>query len=283
MESERPPRRVDALPRLRAVDAALEALLAELAPAEWLRPAVGEWRVREVVAHLVDGNLRRLSLDRDAHPPPEAPEPITGYASLVRFLDGLNAEWIAASRRLSPAVLHALLAWSNRQVAEYFAGLDPRAEAAFPVAWAGEASSQVWVDVAREYTEKWHHQQQIRRAVGRPGLDGHEDVEPLLRTLVLALPRAYREVAAAVGTRVEVAAADLPGLAWRLVRGEVGWRLVELAEPGGEAEARVHLPGLVACRLWMHSAEADEVRARSRVEGPEELAAPLFAARGVMV
>ena len=47
---------------------------------------------------------------------------------------------------------------------------DPDAPAVFSVAWAGEDKSAHWFDVAREYTEKWHHQQQIRDAVGRPDL-----------------------------------------------------------------------------------------------------------------
>lgn len=30
----------------------------------------------------------------------------------------------------------------------------------------------MWLDAAREYTEFWVHQQQIRDATGRPGADG---------------------------------------------------------------------------------------------------------------
>ena len=33
---------------------------------------------------------------------------------------------------------------------------------------AGEAVSANWFDVAREFTERWHHQQQIRLAIGGP-------------------------------------------------------------------------------------------------------------------
>jgi hypothetical protein len=41
--------------------------------------------------------------------------------------------------------------------------LDPDA-AGLAAAWAGETDSRNWFDVAREYTEKWHHQQQLRDA-----------------------------------------------------------------------------------------------------------------------
>ena len=37
---------------------------------------------------------------------------------------------------------------------------------AFGVAWAGEERSPAWFDVARELTERWHHQAHIRLATG---------------------------------------------------------------------------------------------------------------------
>ena len=35
------------------------------------------------------------------------------------------------------------------------------------VIWAGSDPAPMWLRVAREYTERWHHQQQIREALGR--------------------------------------------------------------------------------------------------------------------
>ena len=46
----------------------LVSVLKSLAPADWLRPTVApKWRVRDIAAHLLDGQLRRLSAQRDAH------------------------------------------------------------------------------------------------------------------------------------------------------------------------------------------------------------------------
>ena len=46
----------------------LVTLLRGLAPADWDRPTLaGAWRVRDVAAHLLDGQLRRISVQRDAH------------------------------------------------------------------------------------------------------------------------------------------------------------------------------------------------------------------------
>ena len=61
-----------------------------------------------MAAHLLDGNLRTLSMLRDGHYG-EAPEAVD-YAGLVAFLNRLNGEWVRAARRLSPAVLVDLMA-----------------------------------------------------------------------------------------------------------------------------------------------------------------------------
>jgi len=92
------------------LNAELLVLLRGLEPEDWQRPtSAGEWRVRNVVAHLLDGSLRRLSISRDGHGlPPD--RRIAGYDDLLRFLNDLNAEWVRALRRVSPALLVDLLA-----------------------------------------------------------------------------------------------------------------------------------------------------------------------------
>jgi hypothetical protein len=52
----------------------------------------------------------------------------------------------------------------------YLASLDPTAPASLAVRRAGETRSANWFDIARESTERWHHQQQIPLAVGKPAL-----------------------------------------------------------------------------------------------------------------
>lgn len=51
-------------PLIPDLNAALIALLRDLSPAEWDRPATPRWRVRDVAAHLLDGDIRRLSAGR---------------------------------------------------------------------------------------------------------------------------------------------------------------------------------------------------------------------------
>jgi uncharacterized protein (TIGR03083 family) len=196
----------------------LEALLRGLAPEDWRRPTLaGAWQVRDVVAHLLDGDLRKLSAYRDGHVPAPA-EPLQGYEDVVRFLDGLNAEWVGAARRLSSRLMVELLSFTGPRICDLVSTLPPHGPSLFPVGWAGEAESENWFDIGREYTERWHHQMQIREAVGAPGLLERPWLPPLLDLSFRALPHAYRAVDAPHGTAVVVRVTGEAGGAWSLVR-----------------------------------------------------------------
>src|SRR5438445_8929800 len=77
-------------------------------------------------------------------------------------------------------------------VARFFDSLNLLALAT-PVSWAGPAPAPVWLDVAREYTERWHHQQHIRDAIGQPGQTDHRFLHPVLATFAYALPVALQD------------------------------------------------------------------------------------------
>src|SRR5258707_12794436 len=73
-----------------------------------------------------------------------------------------------------------------------------------PVSWVGPAPAPVWLDIAREYTEQWMHQAQIRDAIGVGGIRERRLFAPVLATFMLALPHALRGVIAPEGTRLRV-------------------------------------------------------------------------------
>ena len=180
-------------PLFRGLADELVALLRSLDAADWDRPTVaGDWRVRDVAAHLLDGDLRKLSFHRDGHPPPAPAVPISSERELTAYINQLNASGVEVARRLSPRLLTRLLAVSGPEVATFVESLDPQGQALFPVAWAGEDVSLNWMDTGREYTERWHHQQQIREATGRPGLAAPQWLRPVLEISLRALPHAYR-------------------------------------------------------------------------------------------
>src|SRR2546428_9582499 len=81
-------------------------------------PICPGWTVKEVAAHLLDTNIRNLSMRRDGYFG-EKPAGADSYESLVRFLDRLNAEWVKAARRISPRVLIDWLEMTSREACEF--------------------------------------------------------------------------------------------------------------------------------------------------------------------
>ncbi len=206
----------------------LVALLRSLAPDEWHLPTVSSRRtVKDIASHLLDGSLRRLSMQRDGYRPADGrSQPRTGEP-LLDFLNRLNDEWETGTRRLSPRVLTDLIDWADAQLADLFRSLDPHGPAIFPVAWAGEERSANWMDVAREYTEKWHHTQQIFEATRRPSTILNRRLgHPCLDTFMQALPLTFEAVAAVRGSSVALRVTGEAGGQWQVVRREGGWEQV---------------------------------------------------------
>ena len=276
-----PPEVVDTRPLFAPLHAELLALLRALAPADWDKPTLArEWAVRDVVAHMLDGTLRRLSFQRDGLPLVAPAAPVEGFRGLVALLDRLNAEWVRAARRLSPRLLIDLHALAGAQLAAFFESLDPLAPAFFPVAWAGADESAAWMDVGRDYTELWHHQQQVREAVGAPLLVQPRWLQPLLSLALRALPRAYAALEAEPGTAVEVRIGGASGGAWALVRDTSRWR-VWVGSPE-KPRARVALDEDAAWRLFFKALAREEAARRVTRAGEAHLADAFLDARAVM-
>ncbi|MBK9167258.1 MAG: maleylpyruvate isomerase N-terminal domain-containing protein [Bryobacterales bacterium] len=272
--------RIDVLPLLPGLQEELLRLLEGLNPGDWARPNVClGWTVKDIAAHLLDGDLRKLSLCRDAWDV-ALDAPIGWDRDLVAFLNGLNASWVTAARRLSPRVLTGLLRVAGEEVLAYYETLDPDAPARFPVAWAGDTVSSNWFDLAREYTERWHHQQQIRDAVGAPGLTDGVWMGPLLATLLQAVPAAYEDVAAAGGASVAITIHGPGGGHWGLAHDRGTWRLG--AESPAAPQAALSLSSDTAWRLLTKGLTAGQAQARITVSGDSRLCLPFFSALAVM-
>src|SRR6187402_1836046 len=209
---------VDTRAMFRPVSGALVTLLRALPPQDWLLPTVaGTWLVRDLVAHLLDTTLRRLSFQRDGMTPPPPPMAIESERDFVDFINGLNAQWVSAARRLSPRVLTDMYEVAARDVADWFESQPLDGHGLFGVSWAGETSSANWFDIGREFTELWHHQQQIRMAVGAASLEEARFLHAVLDIAVRGLPYAYRDVLAAPGQTVVVDVSGPSGGRWTLV------------------------------------------------------------------
>ena len=264
---------LDSRPLFEPLLAELLTLLGGLEPEAWHRLATRRWTVKDVAAHLVDGDCRQLSFGRDALPllPPE--RPIHGPDDFLAFLDGLNADWVKAMQRASPALLLDLLAHTGRQVAAHFAALDLDAEAVFGVAWAGEESSRNWMHLARELSERFHHQQQIRRATGRPLLADPAIAGAALEVLLYGLRPAYASVEAPEGTAVAIDFSSPVDRRYSLVRRGGRWS-VEGAN--ANPSATIELDPDTAWLALTRSIPRSEAASRARLAGDPSLTSAFF-------
>jgi uncharacterized protein (TIGR03083 family) len=258
-------------------------LLRELQPDDWQRPTVaGNWLVRDVVAHLVDLTFRRLSFHRDRMSPVPPSKPIASERDFVDFINAINAQWIDASKRLSPRVLTDLFEKASGDLADWFESLPADAPGLFGVSWAGEMESEGWFDIGREFTELWHHQEQIRMAVGAPTLDDPRFLKAVIEIAIRALPHTYRNVPAGDGDSVLIEITGASGGAWTLVREGDRWQLTEGEPP--TPGTRVRLSDDVAWKLLFNALRGEaEIASAVLIDGRRELAEPLLRTRSIVV
>ncbi len=259
----------------------LIALLRSLSGNDWNKPtAAGAWTVKDIAAHLLDSAVRRLSIQRDRHPmlPPESP--IESYRDLVDFLNRLNAGWVMAFKRVSPRLLIEFLSITGPQLNDLFKSLDPQGPAKIAVAWAGDEESANWFDIAREYTERWHHHQQICDAVGASGLTSRKWLFPVLDTFFRGLPHTFRNTHAEDGTKIAFIVEGEAGGKWTLSRESGMWRLYSGAST--EAICRVETDQDTAWRLMTKGLSIDEAAARVRFVGKEDFGKPFLGMLSVM-
>jgi uncharacterized protein (TIGR03083 family) len=247
----------------------LLTLLSGLTAEEWAKPTVcAGWSVKDIALHLLGIDIGILSRKRDRFSP--ASPPIHSADELVALVNDLNASWLQATQRISPRLVCDLLQFTGIQVCDYYRSLDPYAQGS-PVSWVGPEPAPVWLDLAREYTERWHHQQHIRDAVGQPGLKEPTYLAPALDAFVRALPRTYRHVGAPEGTLVTLTIQGPSGGRWSLLREPGRWHLfLEIAR---EPDAEVVIEEDSAWRLFTKGLDGAEAQASVTLFGDRSLGA----------
>jgi len=255
------------------LDQLLIELLKSLTPDDWNKPTVAKlWTVKDIAAHLLDTNIRTISARQQFTG--DIPPVINSYQDLVNFLNELNATWVKAMKRVSPDLLIHLLETTGQQFADELASLDPYANAIFSVAWAGEEQSANWFHIAREYTEKWHHQQQIRNAVNKPGIMNRELFYPCIATFMYALPYTYRHVQAPKNTLIEITIQSEVGGKWYLQKGAEGWDFV--AENNKVADCKVSINPDISWKLFTKAITPEIGIQNSMLEGNIKLGEKVF-------
>jgi uncharacterized protein (TIGR03083 family) len=251
-----------------ALEAKLIELLRSLAPDDWEKQTHAPgWKVKDVAAHLLDTQTRGLAAVRRGYKP-ENSKKLTPE-KLLSLINTLNAEGVRTYGSLSREELISRMEAASRELADYVQALDPFAPAVFPVSWAGDEESPNWFHTAREFTERWHHQQQIRVAVNKPGIMTREFYFPVLDCFMRALPYTYRNVEAKAGSLAQFNVGGECGGSWYLLRDSEGWKLI--ASPSGEKISETTIPQEIAWRIFTKGISREGARSQVRVSGDENI------------
>ncbi len=264
---------VDVRSPLRAQRGRLLTLLISLSDTQWAAPtAAPQWAVKDISLHLLDVDLSWLARGRDHDQTGIIAVP-ADHDEFARGLAQRNQRWVTGTQTLSPPLITGLLAWSGEQLDAYLRTVDLAASSS--VYWAGEVP--LWFDLAREFTERWVHYQQIQQAALPAGHDQPQDeyLPLVLRTFIWGFPHQY-QASAPAGTTI---ALEIPGIgAWALTRTATGWSLDE-GQPAAPA-ARLRITGQAAWRL-LTGARYDGRQVQ--LSGDPALAEPLLRVRGIIV
>jgi uncharacterized protein (TIGR03083 family) len=263
---------VDVRESLTAQRERLLGLLTSLSMAQWAAPtAAPGWSVKDIALHLLGVDVSWLARNRDNDRAGIIPVP-PGREEFVRELGRLNQRWVDGAQMLSPGLIIGLLQWSGGQLDDYLGTVDLARPSA--VYWAGQAP--LWFDLAREFTERWVHYQQIREAAW-PSADDDQSDEYLplvLRTFIWGFPHQVKALAPA-GTTVSL---EIAGIGpWTLTRAATGWILDE-----GQATAPAATMRATGDAAWRLLTGARYDPSQVQLAGDPSLAESLLRVRGII-
>jgi uncharacterized protein (TIGR03083 family) len=247
-------------------------LLSALAPGDWATPTVCPgWDVHDVVGHVLNDYMRRLSGSRDGY----SGAVFADDETLPAYLTRTNEEFVRASRQLSPQLMIELLEQMGPRLDALWAERDLQSTADLNVSWAGTGiDSPAWLDIGREYTEFWVHQQQVRDAVSAPGATEPDLMAPVLDLFARALPQTLRMHDRPESTTAHLEVLGPAGGRWAVVRQDQRWRM---AEPQGEPTASVSMDQDTFWRLATRGITEEQARQRSTASGDPELTTAITA------
>jgi len=249
----------------------LLSLLRNLSEEEWTRATIcSPWSVKDICLHLLGGDFSNLSWKRDGF---SIFSEIASYEHLVQLVNEHNAHWVANMQHLSPKLLIDTLKFTGEQATEYFQSLDPL-KSGVPVDWVSSAPAPVWLDLAREYTERWHHQQHIRDAINKPGLKEAKFLGPVLDTFILALPRTYKDVIAKEEIAININTSGNIHRDWVLSYQSNQWILCEgfVENP----KASLFIDSDLLWRVFTKGISVEDAKNQSKLSGDKKIAEKLL-------
>lgn len=262
-----------------ALSKQLITVLKSLKPSDWDRLTIcAPWSVKDVAAHLLGGNFGRLwNYPKDDNITASSQ---LNFDELVILINQNNELWVQAAKRISPDLLIELLQLTDDYLYQYFKNLNPFETAGITVAWASNNLPPNWLDIAREFTEKWLHQQHIREAVDFPLLIDKKWLTPVLDTFMLALPFSYRSVTRKVGTSISIQITGDAGKTWTLIRDQSEWQL--LIGQDTQAITSIQMDQNMAWRLFTKAVNQEKAKGSVKISGDIELGENIFQVVSIM-
>lgn len=238
------------------------------------------WKVRDIVAHLIQTSIGRLSIQRDGYSMFRDFDQELSFEDLSGLIDNSNSNWSALFGTVSPGILLDFIKTTEKQLADFILTQDLHSKAQYAVFWAGESESENWFDLGREYTERWHHQQQIRDAVGAESLTEKRYMSPVLQLFMYSVPFWYKSVQADEGTAISIEISGDSGSHWLLSRQNSKWLIEEISAASPNV---VSLTEDTAWRFFTRSLPVESFRDKIRLKGNLELLRHFFNVRAIMV
>ena len=202
-------------------------LLKSLSGNDWNRKTIlPSWTIRDIASHLLDVTFRKISSLRDNHRSRRILS-FSNFKNSCKSLTKLADEWAQAFDRISPGIIIELLEHYLPVLYNQLKKMDLMAEAENTVSWAGEKVSKNWFDLAREYTEHWHHQMQIRDCLNDNTLLKEEFYSPVLTTFMTALPYHYNKLKFPENYKISIRFSGLFEISFTILRNNGNWVFTE--------------------------------------------------------
>jgi len=124
-----------------------------------------------------------------------------------------------------------------------------------------------WFDMAREYTERWLHQQQMRDAMKDNQIMTTELYQPFLHIFMQAWPHTMKDVKAEAGAILKTMVTGMGE--WYLKREKTRWKLQGNSEDKITAETIIDSD--IAWKLFSKSIRKEEVKEGITINGDQSL------------
>ena len=257
---------------------------AGLAEADWKRPTLfPSWTVGDIYAHVASGAIRKLSDIRKKERSRVGQAIGMDFDTLVSFINADNERWVETLRPLDMSLVIDMLGRYYGELIDALESMDPDAEAVHQVAWAHDSVSPAWLDTAREYTELWTHQMQIREVFGDASPLEPRFYRPFLETCLAALPTHFGRLREPDDFGLLLRVGD--DMAWFITRkdGIVSWREAAIADSAVTEPSVVDIRREDAWKAWMRAIDPKEAARRATLGGDRRPGLHLLGMKCVMM